>query len=144
MFFTEDSGEIDASKDITPQIDVTKNVKIRAIAHNAINDNKPVILFLDENGNVKCQMGETDTTALEGCKPGYWGVVEVGGSIGDVVDVIVHGKAKVTNINNALTPNHQVKSINGAGFIVAQAETDSTTENAYLAVVLSNDTIFIY
>jgi len=72
--------------------------------------------------------------------PGRWGVVEVAGAIGDLVDVVVQGKCKLASGG---TLNNLVTGISDAGAIT-DATPGVTNIDLAIAVSLDADEIYIY
>ena len=149
MIFTENMSSINALGDLNPTlpttinssgvtvVDLTNQVTVKAIAKSTIANNRPVQLYLDENGNLKCIATAIDNSTSEGSNPLYFGIVEVGGATGDVLDVIVQGHATVASGG---TTGNMLTSINDNGEI---GDSTPGAMNQVLGVVLDTDKIYI-
>lgn len=138
MIFNENSSMIDSSGDVTPEIDVTKSVTVKAIAGGTIANNRPVSLYLDENGNLKCLLLTANADTPLSQNPGYYGVVHSGGSAGDILEVIIQGKATLASGGTA---GNFVTAISNGGVITDASEGNG---QGYLGVSLTDKNIYIY
>jgi len=119
---------------------------VKCVAGGAITAGKPVGIYQEISGSgtaddpyklsMKCIIVAVDANTLQG----KWGVTENGGSAGDIIDVVVHGRAKVAS-GGAL--NNLVTGISTAGALTDLAPANTNVDIA-LAVCLDADEIFIY
>ena len=72
--------------------------------------------------------------------PGRWGVAEVGGSAGALLDIVVHGRCKLASGG---TLNNVVTAITNVG-VITDATPGATNVDVAVGVCLDADEMYIY